>query len=178
MFDKLIDLIISVWNDFKPIIFILQYKEGVMLRAGKFNRILQPGWHFRIPFVDDYLVENVKLDTMQITEVNITTLDGKTVTIGCEFELYIVDIYAALIDTNDWRSNLHDMCQGILSENLEDLNWEEIKKKTTKNSISKKIEAKASEMGIATSNFNFTNKAMSSVYKLFNNPMTNGGQQQ
>lgn len=168
MFDKLIDLIISVWHDFKPVIFILQYKEGIMLRAGKFHRVLKPGWHLKIPFVDQYLDENVKLDTMQITEVNITTLDGKTATIGCEFELCITDIYTALIDTNDWRSNLHDMCQGILSEHLEDLNWEEIKKKTTKNSIAKKIETKASEMGITTSNFNFTNKATSRVFKLFN----------
>lgn len=169
MFDKLIDLIISVWHDFKPIIFILEYKQGVMLRGGKFNKILNAGWHLRIPFVDDYLSENVMTDTMQIKEVNITTLDGKTVTIGCEFELTITNIYLALIATNDWRSNLHDMCQGILSDHLEDLNWEDIRKKTNKNSIAKKIKDRALEMGITTNNFNFTDKATSRVFKLFNN---------
>ena len=34
MFDKLIDVLISVWNDFKPIIFIAEFEEGVMLRGG------------------------------------------------------------------------------------------------------------------------------------------------
>lgn len=168
MFDKLIDLIITLWNDLKFIVFILHYKEGVLLRAGKFKKVLKPGWHFKVPFLDDYFTENVKLDTMQIQEVNITTLDGKTVTIGCEFELEITDIFTALIETNDWRSNLHDICQGILSDQLEDINWEDIRKKTTKNAIARKIETRASEMGIATSNFSFTNKATSRVFKLFN----------
>lgn len=173
MFDKLIDLIISVWNDFKPVIFIFEYKEGILLRGGRFRKILKPGWHSRIPFVDDYYVENVKTDTMRIKEVNITTLDGKSVTIGCEFDLKISDIYKAMVDTNDWRSNLQDMCAGILSDHLEDLNWEDIKKKTTKNAIAKKIEKRAEELGIITSNFNLTDKVLSTAFKLFGDNKVN-----
>jgi len=167
MFDKIIDLLISLFNDFKPIIFIFEYKEGILLRAGRFKKILKPGWHFRIPFVDDYYVENVKTDTMRIKEVNITTLDSRTATVGCEFDLQITDIYKAMVDTNDWRSNLQDMCAGILSDHLEDLNWEDIRKKTTKNAIAKKIEKRAEELGITTSNFNLTDKVLSRAFKLF-----------
>lgn len=173
MFDKLIDLFISIFNDLKPIIFIFEYKEGILLRAGRFKKILKPGWHFRIPFVDDYYTENVKTDTMRIGEVNITTLDGKTATIGCEFDLRITDIEKAMVDTNDWRSNLHDMCSGILSDHLEDLNWEDIKKKTTKNAIARRIEKRAEEMGITTSNFNFTDKVISKAYKIFSDNKNN-----
>lgn len=129
MFDKLIDIIIGLWKDFQPLIFVLEYKEGVMFRAGRFHHVLGPGPHLRIPFIDSYFVENVKTDTMRIEEVNITTLDGKTATVGCEFELRITDIYTALVETNDWRSNLHDIAQGILSDNLEDIEWDDIRKK-------------------------------------------------
>ena len=169
MFDKLIDLLISVWKDFQPLVFVLEYKEGVMFRAGKFRRVWLPGAHLRIPFVDTYYTENVKTDTMRVEEVNITTLDGKTVTIGCEFELKITDIVKAVVDTNDWRSNMHDIAQGILSDNLEDIDWDDIRKKTTKNAIAKKIEHRAIEMGITTSNFNFTDKAITRAITLFNN---------
>lgn len=169
MFDKLIDLLISVWKDFQPLIFVLEYKEGVLFRAGKFRKIWLPGPHLRIPFIDSYYTENVKTDTMRIDEVNVTTLDNKTVTIGCEFELRISNIYIAVVDTNDWRSNLHHIVQGILSDTLEDIDWDDIRKKTTKNAIAKKIEHRAFEMGITTSNFNFTDKAMSTAIKLFNN---------
>lgn len=176
MFDKLIDLIVSAWNDFKPIIFIFEYKEGIMLRAGKFLKILKPGWHLRIPFVDDFYVENVKTDTMRIKEVTVTTLDSKTVTIGCEFDLRITDIYKAMVDTNDWRSNLQDMCAGVLSDYLEDLHWEDIKRKPTKNAIFKKMEKRAEEMGITISNFNFTDKVVTKPFKLFTDSKGNNFQ--
>lgn len=168
MFKDIIDLIKDIYHDCKPIVFINQYYEAVVLRGGKYIKKWLPGWHWRIPFVDDYHTDNVMLDTMEIKEVNITTLDGKTSTNGCEFDLRIVDIEKALIDTNDWRSNLQHVARGILSSELEDRNWEDIRKKVTKTAISKKIQERADEMGIEINNFNFTDKALSRIYKLFN----------
>lgn len=167
MFDRLINLIIELWNDFKPIIFVLEYKEGILMRKGRLLKIMKPGAHFKIPFLDDYHLENVKTDTMKIAEVNITTLDGHTAIVGCQFELRVVDMIKATIETNDWRTNLQDICQGILSDLLEEKNWEDIKKKTTKNAISKRIEARAEEMGITTSNFNFTDKVLTKAMRLY-----------
>lgn len=166
MFDKLIDLIVSCWDHFKPIMFVLQYEQAILYRGGKYIKTLNPGWHFRIPFVDDYHLENVKGDTMHITSVTITTLDNKTVTIGCEFDFYISDLKKALVDTNDWRGNLHDICMGILSDHLEDCNWDDIKKKTVKNQIFKRIEKRADEMGVVVSNFNFTDKTITRALAL------------
>lgn len=167
MFDKLIDLLIQMWEHFKPLVFILQYEEGVLFRGGKFVRVLKPGVHFKIPFVDDYHQENVKGDTMNISPVSITTLDGKTISVGCEFDFIITDIKQALVETNDWRSNLHDICMGILSDHLEDCNWEDIKKKTIKNQISKRIEKRALEMGVTVGNFNFTDKSITKALTLY-----------
>lgn len=170
MFDKLIDLLVQTWEHFRPILFIYPYDSGVIYRAGKFQRVLKPGnWYLRIPFVDDFHTENIKLDTINIPEVNITTLDGVTISIGCEFDLRIIDIVKAVIETNDWRTNLVDISKGIVSDHIEDTEWEEIKKKTTKNAIERKIQKRAEEMGIEISNFNFTDKAKSRLLKIFNN---------
>lgn len=166
MFDRFIDMIISVWDHFKPIIFILEYEEGVMFRAGSYLKPMKPGWHFRIPFVDDIHVENVKADTMNINAVTITTLDNKTITIGCEFDFFIADIHLAVVQTNDWRGNLHDICLGILSDHLEECNWDDIRKKVIKNQIFKKIQVRASEMGVVTNNFNFTEKSITRALTL------------
>lgn len=175
MFDKLIDVIITVWKDLRFIIFVKEYEKAVMLRGGRYKKILEPGIRWKVPFLDDIFEDTVKVDTMIISDVNITTLDGKTVTIGCQFEYTIEDIYKAVIETSGWRTNLHDICQGILSDVLEDINWDDIRKKTTKNAISKRIEKKALEMGIATFNFNFTNKVITRALKIFGeyNPKDN-----
>jgi regulator of protease activity HflC (stomatin/prohibitin superfamily) len=168
MLDKLIDLLISIFNDFKPIIFVLQYKKGVMFRAGKYVKSLEPGWYWRIPFVDDYHLEYTMFDTMLIKEVNVTTMDGKSISVAAEFDLEVVNIYKASVLTNDWRSNLLDITRGILSDELEDRDWDEIRKKTTKNAIEKRIQKRAEEMGISVRNFNFTDKLISRAFKLFN----------
>jgi len=166
MLDKLIDLLITVWEHFKPIIFILHYEQGVLYRAGVFRKVLKHGWHLRIPFVDDFHAENVEDDTMNVVPVTITTLDNKTITIGCEFDFYIDDIVKAVVETNDWRTNLHDICRGILSDHLEDCNWEDIRKKTVKNQIFKRIEKRALEMGVIVNNFNFTDKTIARALAL------------
>lgn len=170
MFDKLIDLLIQTWEHFKPILFIMPYDKGVIYRGGRFKKVLNSGsWYLRIPFIDDFHTENIMLDTMNIHEVNITTLDGQTISIGCEFDLRVTDIVKAVVETNDWRTNLVDISRGEMSNYVEECNWEEIKKKTTKNAIERKIQKRADEMGIEISNFNFTDKAKSRLIKLFNN---------
>ena len=167
MLDRLIDILVKVWDSAKPIIFIIAYKEGVMFRAGKYLKPLTPGWYFRIPFIDTWHEEYVMFDTMCTEVVNITTLDGKTASIAGEFDLRVVDIYDALVLTNDWRTNLMDIVRGIISDILEEHNWEEICKKSTKNAIEKRIQKRAKEMGISVDNFNFTDKTISRAYKLF-----------
>lgn len=167
LFGSIIAWIQSIWDHFKPLVFVLQYERGILFRFGKFIKVLDPGPHFKIPFIDDYHLENVKTDTLNIAPVSITTLDGKTISIGCEFDFTIDDIVLALVETNDWRSNLHDICLGIMSDHLEDCNWEDIKKKIVKNQISKRIEKRAAEMGVTLSNFNFTDKATTKALTLY-----------
>lgn len=166
MFDKIIEFLLNIIEQTLPCYILHQYDKGIFYRNGKIVRAIGGGFIWKIPFLDSIVKENCMQDTMKIKEVNITTQDGKTVTIGCEFNMKIVDVIKALNDTNDWRSNLQDQCQGILSDSLEDLNWEDIRKKTVKNAIAKRIEKSAAEMGVTTSDFNFTDKAISRVYKL------------
>lgn len=170
MLDALFNWLREVWDHFKPILFLYPYEAGVVLRGGSFVRILEPGnWYCRIPFIDDIFTDNIALDTMSIKEVNVTTLDGNTITIGAEFDLRIINIYKALVNTHDWRSNMVDVCRGVISDHIEDCNWEDIRKKTVKNSIEKKIQKRCEEMGIQISNFNFTDKTKSRILTLFNN---------
>lgn len=146
--DKIIDLIKDLWNDFKPLIFVNQYQCGVILRAGKYNRNLSPGWHFRIPFIDDYHVDIVAIDTMATKSVHITTLDDKTITAVPVIEYEVDDIKKFLIDTNDARSNIHDITRAYVSDYLTDCTWAECKLKKTTNQLTKRIAEQCKSMGV------------------------------
>lgn len=172
-FKDIIDFLISIWDSLKPIYFIYQYKNAVQFRAGKYVRSVGPGWWLKIPFIDDYHAENVEIDTLAIKSITITTLDNKTISIGCEFDFKIVDIHKATVLTNDWRTNMQDICRGIMSDYLEDCEWDEIRKKVTKNAVERRIRTRAEEMGIEINNFNFDDKAISRVIKLVNHGKEN-----
>lgn len=161
------DIIKEIWHDFKPIVFVNAYEQAVVFRGGNYLKVWNPGPRWRIPFIDTYHVENVKKDTFSVKEVTITTLDSVTISIGGEFEFYIENIVKSSVETNDWRSNLHDISQGIISSELEDIDWSEIRKKTVKNRIEKEIATRAKEMGIIADKFNFTNKSLSRAYKIY-----------
>lgn len=159
------------WDYIKIFPIINKYEEGVLLRLGRplknGKSILKPGPHIKFPIIDYVHTAYVTADTMEIRPVNITTLDGKTSTDGLVVEYEVEDIYKYLIETNDPKSNMHDICRGILSSILEDLNWEDIRKKTTINAITRRIKEKCKEMGVRVKEVYFSDKCLTKAIKIF-----------
>lgn len=121
----------------------------------------------KIPFVDYGHSAIVTFDTLSIDEVNITTADGQTISIGLYLEFEVEDIYKYLIETNDTRTNMMDISKGVASSILEDISWEDIKKKATINRIVKQLTPKLEMMGVKLRDCQFTDKCKSSVFKVF-----------
>lgn len=167
-FGEWLQQLITQFLDYlKPWVLIDQFEAGVLLRCGRYNRTLYPGLHLKWPFLDYYHSAIVTIDTLEVNEVNITTLDGQTISIGCYIEYLVIDVRKFLLDVNDAKTNMKDICRGILSNHLEDVTWEDIKKKPTINAIRKKLTSKYAEMGVEVKDVMFTDKCKSRVFKLF-----------
>jgi len=168
MFDKLIDLFIQVWHHLVPFAIVNQYEEGVRLRLGKLhNKTLQPGFHWKIPFVDVLLTTIVTNDTMDIKPINITTIDNKTITVGAVIEFSITDIVKYIVDTNEARSNTHDICRGLMADYLQDCTWDQCKDKKTIRTITRLLTKKCEQMGISLTGLTFTELSLSRAFRLF-----------
>ena len=149
--DRIIDLIKEIWHDMKPIIFINEYEKGVILRAGKLNRVIEKGTHFRIPFIDDYLTVMIKVETLPTHSVHITTLDDRTITAVPIVEYVVIDPVKYLIETNEAKSNIHDIVRATVSDYLTDCTWDECKLKRTINAITRKVAEQCVPMGAQVS---------------------------
>ena len=167
-FEKLIDLIIKFFGELKPIVFIMQYEEAVVFRGGEFLKVMKPGWHLRVPFVDEIQADNVKNATICIREVNVTTADSKTISIAAKFNCEIADIHKAKVLINDWKANIVDTGRGIMSRELIKYTWNEICNSDVDCKIGQLIEEKAELMGIRIWDFNFIDKLIIRGFKLFN----------
>lgn len=152
----------------KPWVVVNEYQRAVILRWGKYYKSLGPGTYRKWMIAEYALADNVKPDTMEIPSITITTADNKTVTIGMIIHYEIPDIKKFLVDNNDSRSNMMQMGAAELSDHLEEINWIDIKKKTTKNAVQRKLTPHFSDMGVNILDLKFKDKAEVRAYKFFN----------
>lgn len=167
MFDWIAQLLEKFWDYIRFWEIIDPFENGVLVRLGTFKRVLKPGFHLKIPFIDYVYSAITTPDTMNTAPITLTTTDGKSVSIGAVVEFEIDDIYKYTMCTNEPRSNMHDIILGAISEEIEDRDWDEIKKKTTRNAVQRKISKKCEEMGIKITDFYFTDKCQVRPFKIF-----------
>jgi len=161
------ELLTLFWDYLKCWVLVNHYEKAVVLRKGRYLKTLAPGLYAKWPFIDYAFEVYIMPDTMDIEPISITTADGKTISIGMMIEFQVIDAKVYKIDTNDAITNMKDLARGEMSDYLEDLNWEDIKKKTTKNALKRKLQEHYIEMGVEISELKFTHKAESRVFRLF-----------
>lgn len=142
-------------------------EEAVILLFGKYYKTLKPGYYFKCPIIEVGLSAHVKPDTIEIEPLSITTLDGKAVIISCGINFEVVDVKKFLWENTDTPSNMKDGIRMELSDYLEDKEWNDIRKKTTKNAIQRNIQKYFDTLGIKIIDFKFTTKVEATAYKLF-----------
>lgn len=154
----------------KPWVRVDEWQEAVILRWGKYQRTVTKGAHFKLPIAEYHMFIDIKPNTMEVEPVVVTTSDGKTIAAGLMVHFFISDSKAYQIDNNDSASNMRDIMRAELSDLLEDLNWADTKKKTTKNALQRALTPKFKEMGVTILDLKFTHKCETRAFKLFTNP--------
>lgn len=127
MWDKLIDLLQSVWNELMPIAVVHPYNGGLQLRMGKLIRVIEGGnWYWKVPFADNILYEHVVPRTERLTGLATTTVDGKAVGFDAVITWRISDLRKALLEVSDLKDAIADSCAGIIGTELSNATWDDI----------------------------------------------------
>lgn len=151
----------------KPWTLVNQYEEAIILRFGKYHRTLKPGLHPKWPLAEYHISAQVKEETIEGKAINITTADGKTISMSGIVTYDVEDIRKFLLDNNDSVSNLGHIIRAKMSEHLEDVRWEDIKKKTTRNAVRRLLTTEALDLGVKVKDFDFGDKCEIRAYKFF-----------
>jgi len=121
MFDRIFDFI--------PWVIIDQYEQGVVLRLGKFKRVVNPGLSFIFPFgIEEVKYETVVRQTSYLDPQSLTTKDGKSVTLAGIIIYKIIDIRKFLLDIDDGEDDMNNIVYGIISDNVERNDWGTVKR--------------------------------------------------
>ena len=168
MLDRFLDLLLNFLDDTLPWIVIPHYDRGVRLRLGKPKGVLEPGFHWKIPFADQIPTHMVKATTLNLTEQSITTKDGQNVVVCTVIKYEVSDVETLLLEVANAVDALSDISQGIVREKIMNRNWNECNEESLTGEISRKAKAEANKWGITILQVTITDLALMRSIRLLN----------
>ncbi len=165
---RFLEWIKDLWRDYiSPWIIVRCYEGGVLLRLGHYHHNLKEGFNWKFPFFDEVHTVITTIDTYHLLPVDVTTLDGKQISVEPILKFEISDPKKYLIDTNIASDNLHDVSRGTIADYLSDCEWEDIKKKTTLTQIKNSLKKECDDMGITILKVYFGRIVTTKIYTVF-----------
>lgn len=173
MFDKLIDLISGWWSQITPFVIVPHYQEGVLLRLGKFKKVLYPGFYWKIPIFDEVIDHHVVVTTLSLPAQSLYTKDRQNIVVKGVVKYKIFDVKIFLLEVYDAKDAISDMTQSIIKNIITDLSLEECTSTDIDAILTKKSRVEARKWGVEIQQVTLTDLAPIRSFRLINDVISN-----
>lgn len=173
MFDKLIDVITEWWSYLMPAIIIPNYEEAVLLRNGKFVKVLGPGFHVKLPIFDEVISQHVVVTTLSLPAQSLYTKDKQNIVVKGVIKYKIADVKIFLLEVFDAQDALADMTQSIIKNIIITTSIEECLDSELDNILTKKVRVEARKWGVEIQQVTLTDIAPIRSYRIINDSVLN-----
>lgn len=116
---------------------INQYERGVVQRLGRFRKILDPGLHIIIPYIDTMRSVDVRTTPMDVPKQEVITKDNVTVNVDAVVYFRVIDAKKAVFETTNYAYATSTFAQTALRDVTGNFDLDELLSK--RNEISKQI---------------------------------------
>lgn len=134
MIEKLLDFLERFWESIVPWVIVPQYEEGVILRLGKFNRIISKGFNPKWPMIESF--DNVSI-VMQTIELPTQTLGDRIIAFIIRYQINDVKTY--LLDVHDASDVIRDISLGAVRRATQDYNEPDDIEKSAKRRLKRSL---------------------------------------
>lgn len=148
MFDRLFDFIGAIWDSLIPFAVINAYQKGVVLRLGRFHRVLEPGFHWVIPFVETVITDNVVLRTNWTADQTGLTKDDKLVSMRMVISWYISDIEKSSLHVDGVDDAVRDTYIGVIGDAIASHEFAQLNDRSFINKILRQCNKRAERYGV------------------------------
>ncbi len=97
-------------------VVVAPWEQGIRVRLGKEAIVLNPGMHFRIPFLDRIYVQSIRLRIVTSSSHTVSTLDKKAVTLKLAVRFAIRDIKQLYLSISDPEATLLNYISTLAAE--------------------------------------------------------------
>ena len=173
MFDRLIDVITEWWAYLMPAIIIPNYEEAVLLRNGKFIKVLGPGFHVKLPIFDEVISHHVVVTTLSLPAQSLYTQDKQNIVVKGVIKYKISDVKIFLLEVFDAQDALADMTQSIIKNIIITTPLEQCLDLELDNLLTKKVRVEARKWGVEIQQVTLTDIAPIRSYRIINDSVLN-----
>lgn len=173
MFDKLIDLIINWFNYLTPAVIIPNYEQAVLLRNGHFKKVLNPGFHVKLPIFDEVITQHVVVTTLSLAPQSLYTKDKQNIVVKGVIKYRIADVQTFLLEVFDAQDALSDMTQSIIKNIIISSSLEQCIDPELDNILTKKVRMEAKKWGVDIQQVTLTDIAPIRSFRIINDTIVN-----
>jgi regulator of protease activity HflC (stomatin/prohibitin superfamily) len=173
MFDKLIEVITAWWAQLVPAVIIPNYEQAVLLRNGKFKKVLEPGFHVKLPIFDEVISQHVVITTLSLSSQSLYTKDRQNIVVKGVIKYKIADVKIFLLEVFDAQDALADMTQSIIKNIIISLPLEQCVDPEIDNVLTKKVRGEARKWGVDIQQVTLTDIAPIRSFRIINDSFLN-----
>lgn len=169
MLDRIVDFLQSIVTNFQFWAVVYHYEKGVLLRFGKFNRVLEPGVHWCIPFhIDHVMVDNVVTRTVHLGAQSLTTRDGKSIVVSAIVTMSIADIHKALLEVESIEHAMMDSCYAAVANHVDASTWEMLHGEEAFKTLTRECKRAGKRYGLEIERVQLADLAVCRTYRMIN----------
>lgn len=119
------DILAAIQNLFTWVVLVSPWEQALRIRLGKHVRLLHAGVFLRIPFFDRVYRQSIRRRLHVIPAQNLTSLDGKTITLGASVGYTIVDLMKLYNTLHNATDTIESEVSSIVAEYISTHNFAE-----------------------------------------------------
>lgn len=129
---------------------INQYERGVVQRLGRFRKILEPGLHVIIPYIDTMQNVDVRTTPMDVPKQEVITKDNVTVNVDAVVYFRVIDSKKAVFETTNYAYATSTFAQTALRDVTGNFDLDELlsKRDEISSQIKEIVDAQTDKWGI------------------------------
>lgn len=166
MLERLIDLLATGWENLTPVVVIHAFEKAVVLRLGKVDRTLEPGWHWKIPFADSVYQVHSAITTMRLPPQTLTTSDDITVGVSAIIKYKVINPVPYTVDLWDQSDALGDVGMGAIRKAVFGVTWADLKKNPPERTVLEELRGQVNKYGFKIETVTFVDLCRVKVYRL------------
>lgn len=167
MFDKLIDVLVSVVHWFKFWVICDAEQSGFIRRFGQPVRDMKPGFNWRWPVIETGEWADMRVWADVLPAQSLRTRDGVDLVIQLMVSHQVRDARKFALTVFDAHNNLQDLAAGELGAGVMAATAEEVYTGVVLKKVRKKVVSAAKAWGLSIVNVQFTDCCPAPAYRVF-----------